>query len=195
MRSPTEKQCPGCKTQQRFYTGDVCYTCEQKIKNYASTKAALDLAMGDRPTCKVHFGEYLPVPLATVSLESAAGLSRALANLVRALVPNYKPEIDPEAVKMDRNYAWNTLGASKMSLYEGCRMPVHNSDYDMSCVATVPKEFGPAYNNMVHQLGQVIREAERRGQVRGQDLLMQLNEGDLSLNDFNDRLARAQSGR
>lgn len=194
MRTPTLKQCPGCKAQKRFYTGDVCYECEQKIKLYAGTKEALEIASGNRKTCKVHFGEYLPIPMATVSLQSAETLSKALANLVRALAPCYEAE-RPQGVPFHANYAWNEHGASKMPVGDNTRMPVHNSEYDMTTIATVPVEFGEAYSELMHRLGEALRESERKGQIRGQNLLMQLNDGELSMADFNERLSRAQNGR
>ncbi|WP_430446302.1 MAG: hypothetical protein ACQZ2J_01980 [Pseudomonas piscis] len=47
MRSPTEKECPGCKTRQKFHAGNVCYTCSTKLRDYPSMKATLDLVAGE----------------------------------------------------------------------------------------------------------------------------------------------------
>lgn len=61
MRSATEKECPGCKTRQKFYAGNVCYQCEIKLRDYPSLKATVEQASGGS-AAHLHFGARLALP-------------------------------------------------------------------------------------------------------------------------------------
>lgn len=70
----------------------------------------------------------------------------------------------------------------------------HRDSYLCEFIASVPQEFESALRDFLNVTGTVMRECNAEGRAQGQNLLFQLNDGSLSLNDFTDRLERAQRG-
>ncbi|MDZ5605328.1 hypothetical protein SJI00_21365 [Pseudomonas sp. RP23018S] len=83
MRSPTLKECPGCKTRQKFYAGDVCHTCSTRLRDFPSMKATLDQMAGGASR-RVHFGSRLPLPFGCYSAPSRERMAEALSELLQA---------------------------------------------------------------------------------------------------------------
>lgn len=187
MRSPTEKECPGCKTRQKFYAGDICHACTTKLRDYPSMKATLDQIAGGE-TRRLHFGARLPLPFGCYSAPSRERMAEALSNLVQASFPT---EAVPAGTVSD---PWKERGATRMHMHEGF-FEVRHRDSDLcEFIATVPKEFQDALRRFLIVTDTVMRECNAEGRAQGQNLLFQLNDGSLSLDDFNDRLARANRG-
>lgn len=187
MRSPTEKECPGCKTRQKFYAGDVCYTCTTKLRDYPSMKATLDQLAGGASK-RVHFGARLPLPFGCYSAPSRERMSEALSELLQASFPT---EAVPDG---EVSEPWKERGATRMHVPDGFFEVRHNDSHQCDFIATVPREFEDVLRRFLYVTGDVMRECNAEGRVQGQNLLFQLNDGSLSLDDFNDRLSRAERG-
>ncbi len=188
MRSPTEKECPGCKTRQKFYAGDVCYTCSTRLRDYPSMKATLDQMAGGASS-RVHFGSRLPLPFGCFSAPSRERMAEALSKLLQA---SFATEVVEDGEVSD---PWKERGASRMQLMGAGFFEVrHRDSYLCEFIASVPQEFESALRDFLNVTGTVMRECNAEGRAQGQNLLFQLNDGSLSLNDFTDRLERAQRG-
>lgn len=187
MRLPTEKECPGCNTRQRFYSGSVCHGCSTKLRDYPSMKAALDKAAGG-DTKRLHFGARLALPHGCYSAPSRERMAEALSELLRASFPT---EVVQEGEVSD---PWGQRGATKMHCGDGFFEVVHRDSHQCEYIATVPKEFEAALRKFLQAAGTVMRECNAEGRAQGQNLLFQLNDGSLSLDDFNERLARSVRG-
>lgn len=188
MRSPTAKECPGCKQQAKFYAGEVCYECTVKLRDFDSIKSSLEQLNGGRGARKFHFGEFLPVPILTHRLPSQARLSRALSELIRSTAPYFQPAGDATKIWKE---AWNDFGAGRLDPGDGETMPRHNAQYDGNFIATVPDGFFGAYHELMRALALILQENRAEGQARGQNLLMQLNDGEISMTDFTRALSDA----
>lgn len=187
MRSPTEKKCPGCKTMQKFYAGDVCYTCTTKLRDYPSLKATADKVAGGTSK-RLHFGVRLALPFGCYTAPSRERMALALSDLLQASFPT---EVVPAGEVAN---PWIERGAARMNLTEGFFEVRHRDSYQCDFIATVPNDFEEALRRFLHSTGDVMRECNAEGRVQGQNLLFQLNDGSLSLDDFNDRLVRAERG-
>lgn len=187
MRSPTEKECPGCKTRQKFYAGDVCYTCTTKLRDYPSMKATLD-QVANGASKRVHFGARLPLPFGCYSAPSRERMAEALSELLQASFPT-EAVTDGEVSE-----PWKERGATQMHMPDGFFEVRHRDSHLCEFIATVPREFEDALRRFLYVTGDVMRECNAEGRVQGQNLLFQLNDGSLSLDDFNDRLSRAERG-
>ena len=193
MRAASKKTCPGCKQTGQFYTGDVCYECGQKLRSYDTLKAQAEMAGGERATGRVHFGEFVPLPIAAYKLPSEESFSRAMAAFICATAPAFKAP-PKDLINGDTEWyhrGWKQYQAHKMPMGDGMRVFKHNSEFDVDNIVVVPDEFSQAYRTLMVWLAKLLKESYSNGQVYGQNLLFQMNAGDLSLKDFNDRLERA----
>ena len=187
MRSATEKECPGCKTRQKFYAGNVCHQCEIKLRDYPSLKATVDQASGGSAV-RLHFGARLALPMGCYKLPGSERMAEALSELVRASFPT--EEVSPGEV----TDPWVQRGAGRMYSGDGFFEVRHRDTQLCDFISTVPREFQEALRKFLFATDAVLRESNAEGRVQGQNLLFQLNDGSLSLDDFNVRLTQTQNG-
>lgn len=187
MRTPTKKQCPGCKQQKPFYAGEVCYDCENKLRDYPSMKATLDqLTAGNIQ--RYSYGHRMALPMACYHAPSRQQMAEALSKVVQAAFPT--EAVEPGTL----DDAWKQRRAGGFSKPDGFFEVVHRDEDACDFISSVPSGFHSALFNFLRVTGQVMRECNAEGRVQGQNLLFQLNDGSLSLDDFNNQLVRAERG-
>lgn len=166
---------------------DVCYQCEIKLRDYPSLKATVDQASGGSAV-RLHFGARLALPMGCYKLPGSERMAEALSELVRASFPT--EAVSPGVV----TDPWVQRGAGQMYSGDGFFEVRHRDSHQCDFIATVPREFQEALRKFLLATDVVVRESKAEGRVQGQNLLFQLNDGSLSLDDFNDRLSQAQNG-
>jgi hypothetical protein len=121
-------------------------------------------------------------------LPGSERMAEALSELVRASFPT--EAVSPGVV----TDPWVQRGAGQMYSGDGFFEVRHRDSHQCDFIATVPREFQEALRKFLLATDVVVRESKAEGRVQGQNLLFQLNDGSLSLDDFNDRLSQAQNG-
>lgn len=187
MRNPTKKQCPGCKQQKLFYAGEVCSTCENILRDYPSMKAALDQHATAEMT-RYTYGHRMALPMACLQAPSRQAMAEALSQLVQTAFPT--ETVEPGAYED----VWKQRRATGFFKQDGFFEVVHRDTQACDFISSAPRAFEDALLNFLRATGQVMRECNAEGRVQGQNLLFQLNDGSLSLDDFNNQLVRAERG-
>nr|WP_256816969.1 hypothetical protein [Pseudomonas putida]QFX76669.1 hypothetical protein [Pseudomonas putida] len=137
---------------------------------------------------RLHFGARLALPMGCYKLPGSERMAEALSELVRASFPT--EAVSPGVV----TDPWVQRGAGQMYSGDGFFEVRHRDSHQCDFIATVPSEFQEALRKFLLATDVVVRESKAEGRVQGQNLLFQLNDGSLSLDDFNDRLSQAQNG-
>ena len=189
-RTHAERICAGCKVPQRLPEGSLCQTCE---KEWADLKrfGPLVAQLAARETRPQYIGERPFIPKAAVYVEQrtsddnhesgtpvAIRFALAMRKLLTSTCANYPVP--------NRNDPYSRV---MFGYNEG---PARYLNYGKDTRPAIALEMTDEQVKAVHELYQSINEllleARREGQERGQDLLQQLAAGELTSNDFDQHL-------
>jgi hypothetical protein len=177
MAGYTSKECPGCGRFLSLPPKSVCRNCSNAIREYPQLKAAENVRMSE-----YKIGLVAPVPGLICNYKTAKEFGKVMSEFLRA-----NGSLPLEQLKVYAN-------DFKYRSDESCHFPNDASyqEYEQNILMLMTQEQRSLYTMLMYRMADVIREAEQVGQEKGQNLLFQLNDGSISLNDFNEKLAKAQ---
>ena len=171
------KPCIGCENDTVFRKGDLCQFCKSDLAIYAAIKES----QGRKSTAKtVSFPASPYVPQQAANLPSAGKLSSSLKEMLINLA-------DGKIVENDEGFK------EHQGRYRTERHYLNHSDgFDASFKTLMTDDGFQAYSSMLSAIGALIQESYLAGQARGQDLLFQLNAGEITQDKFNEKLASSK---
>lgn len=180
MGNYTPKECIGCRRVLPLAPKSLCIPCRTAISEYAKLKVS------SIPRELLRIGRVAPVPGLMSGYKTAEELGVAISEFLRE---GCSIELDADSGKVPcaREFRYRSE--------ESCHHPRTSSCADTEEVLYFSMGEGQRtkYTRLMYVLADVIREAQHVGQEKGQNLLFQLNDGTLSVNDFNEKLQKAQT--
>lgn len=178
MRGLTKKPCHGCGKPDTYRpTEGVCTECRATLAQYPSLVETIEKIDGETPLVLGFFERfglriYGPNYL---NSDDLADLCEAIQSAVAALCQKY------EGVEQEyRSGPWSVLDKSPLSdkdsrSYGGA---------DVGDCYFMPPEGAEAVRSLVSAIREALELVGAAGVKRGKSILLQLADGDLSLNDF-----------
>lgn len=175
MRKYSKKACPGCSSVFELPPNTVCHNCVVAIRGYPKARATL--AASDKANLREYLlGERSGIPSTIYQYVSAPLFAEALSGLLR-YVGNAVENTEPQGFHNPRRVDYPHYGT----------LECQHKDIDAQHWRIhLPKDIGVHLSLLFESIREVVAEAKQKGKSEGQNLLFQLNSGDLSLNDFND---------
>lgn len=177
MGSYTNKECPGCGRFLPLAPKAVCRACRDAISEYPQLKASENVRMSE-----YKIGLVAPVPGVMSGYKTAKAFGLVMSEFLRA----------NGSLPLDQLKTFANEFKSRSS--ESCHFP-NEASYEettQNILFLMTQEQRGLYEMLMYRMADVIREAIQVGQEKGQNLLFQLNDGSLSMSDFNDKLTKAQ---
>ena len=158
------KPCPGCLRLIEAPKGELCFRCTHKLADYDRMKKAYDERVGGE-YISFGFNEQLPMPLASGFNSKSLALIRFVSALTRVF-GCLAPTADGSTHRGLRTQ--HSRGGSPPTTKIFNAHPDLNREYYKFAIA----------------LNLVFNEVFYEGRNHGQDLLKQLNSGELSMKQF-----------
>ena len=176
--SYTEKECIGCNRVLSLPPKTLCNRCRDAIRKFPTLRS-----QNDTQISVYKIVDCAPVPGVCYSgYNTAIPFGVALSNFLQAYgrVDAEDGDIRAEGFKARwRESCGYPQGSEALAVEKNLfyMASAQNSLFDL----------------LMYRLADLIREAQQVGQEKGQNLLFQLNDGSLSLSDFNEKLSKAAS--
>jgi hypothetical protein len=171
-RSFTHKPCPGCGLNVAIAPGTVCRKCQDAIRDYPRVKTAAEAVEG-AAFYSLSQGIH---PKQASHLTSCVDFEASFLDLLEALCAS-KPKAEVGFNRdLDHPYSGPGLGQRLPEARSFMATGLHSG----SSTTRDPGVLG-AINRVFHAIDGLINQSRAEGQIKGQDLLGQLNSGALSM--------------
>lgn len=175
VREYSKKPCPGCGSVLALPPNTVCHSCVVAVRDYPKARAAL--AASDKANLREYLmGERSGIPSTIYQYVSAPLFAGALSGLLR-YIGNAVENTEPQGFHNSHRVNYSHHG-----VLECQHKDIDAQDWRIH----LPKDVESHLSLLFEAIREVVAEAKQLGKSEGQNLLFQLNSGDISLNDFND---------
>lgn len=174
--SYTEKECIGCNRVLPLPPKTLCLRCREAIRNYPTAKVKQETIMA-----VFKIADCAPVPGVCAGYKNAVPFGVALSNFLQA------------SGKVDTENGDVRVESFKAHWRESSHYPKDMAELrEEKNLFLMARDQNSLYDAVMYRLADLIREAELVGRKKGQNLLFQLNDGSLSLDDFNEKLSESK---
>ena len=175
MSKYREQICPGCGDTGVRPKGKICHECKKKLRNYDRLEEIASRLNDSGSMCDHYFYEKFPLPYARGISRGEEHLERfrsAILDLVNSLTP---------IVEVDEGR--QSLLNSRVS------MDGHSSGFATHSFKSFDG-FSDSFSEFSMSLHLLFNHVFSMGRKEGCNLLQQLNDGNISTHDFEDRKNR-----
>lgn len=174
-----ENKCIGCPAISRHLRkGELCWDCRHAIDMYPKIKAAQDASQNLK---EFGFSVRPAVPNRARDLPCMLALSESIAKFLTSIGNG----------RIDENAEGRNSHITRYeSMWAVCE---HQDGFDERLRIMMSEQAYQDYVSMMGQFNTAMEQAFLQGQARGQDLLLQLNDGEITTSRFDERLAAAKS--
>ena len=171
-----KRECPGCGDEYPMPANEICFECTGKIKNFNQMQELLKKTQHSEQAL-LGFVERIPLPN-VLGFDKKSTEACEFRQSLEAMINELSPIVEGKNGSLLQPFRVNHDG--KCSGYGWKSTKVFNA----------PRSFENVYGDFALALSNIIQYAYKQGQNRGQSLLKQLNDGSLSMSDFEERRER-----